>query len=380
VAGLATWLAKPLNWHPIGFQENILTLSGGALVFKTGQGAYEDIRKNGFSAERIGTIVGASGGAKWLVLSQLDRVILKRVVPAIPGPVHLLGSSIGAWRFSCYAQDDPVAAVERFERAYVEQRYSTQPDEKEISDSGRMTLETILGENGVDDIMNHPKLRTHMMTVKSRLITSSDNRVLLAAGLIAAIGANLLHRRFLGAFFSRGLFSDPRDKPPFYDVSGFPIHHIRLINENFRDAIIASGSIPMVMQGVRDIHGAPPGTYRDGGVIDYHFDMPTVDEDRISLFPHFFDWLKPGWFDRKLAWRKVNPKHMDRTLLICPSPEFIARLPDGKVPDRTDFVRMSENRRIRLWWEVVKACEELAEELNDVLDKDQLATRLESLC
>ena len=196
----------------------------------------------------------------------------------------------------------------------------------------------------------------------------------------AAIGANLLHRRFLGAFFSRGLFSDPRDKPPFYDVSGFPIHHIRLTSKNFRDAIIASGSIPMVMQGVRDIHGAPPGTYRDGGVIDYHFDIPTVDEDRISLFPHFFDWLKPGWFDRKLAWRKVNPKHMDRTLLICPSPEFIARLPDGKVPDRTDFVRMPENRRIRLWWEVVKACEELAEELNDVLDKDQLATRLESLC
>ena len=57
--------------------------------------------KNGFAAEQIGTIAGASGGAKWLVLSQLDRVIIDRIVPDLVGPVHLLGSSIGAWRFTC---------------------------------------------------------------------------------------------------------------------------------------------------------------------------------------------------------------------------------------------------------------------------------------
>jgi hypothetical protein len=353
--------------------------SGNSLIFKAGTGAFKDVRKHGFSAEQIGTIVGASGGAKWLVLSQLDRVILNRIVPKIPGPLHLLGSSIGAWRFACYGQNDPVAAIGRFERSYVEQRYSKNPDEKEISDAGRTTLDLILGETGAVDVINHPKLRTHMMTVKSRLVTSSDNRYLLGAGLVGAITANLAHRRLLGAFFSRGLFSDPRDRPPFYDVTGFPIHRIALTADNLRDAIIASGSIPMVMQGVRNIAGAPAGTYRDGGVIDYHLDMPTADPDRLSFFPHFFDWLKPGWFDRQLAWRKVDPKHMDRTVLVCPSPEFIARLPDGKVPDRTDFVRMPEERRIRLWWEVVKACEQLAEELNDVLDKDQLATRLEPL-
>jgi len=357
----------------------ILTVSGRALVFKAGQGAFEDIRKHGFSAEQIGTIVGASGGAKWLVLSQLDRVILERIVPAIPGPLHLLGSSIGAWRFSCYAQDDPVAAISRFEQVYVEQRYSEKPDEQEISESGRTTLDLILGDTGAEDIVNHPQFRTHIMAVKSRLITASDNRYLLGTGLIGAITANLLHRRMLGAFFSRALFTDPRDKPPFYDVTGFPIHRIELTQDNLRDAIIASGSIPMVMQGVRDIKGAPPGTYRDGGIIDYHLDMPTADNDRISLFLHFFDWLKPGWFDRQLPWRNVNPRNLDRTVLICPSPEFIAGLPDGKVPDRTDFVRMPEERRIHLWREVIKACEQLAEEFNDVLDHNQLPTRLQPL-
>jgi hypothetical protein len=324
-------------------------------------------------------MVGASGGAKWLVLSQLDRVILERVVPRIPDPLHLLGSSIGAWRFACYAQNDPVAAIARFESAYVGQRYSEKPDASEISEVGRATLELILGETGVEEIMTHPKMRTHIMTVRSRHITSFDNRPLLAAGLMTAMAANAILRRLLGGFFSRGLFYDPRDRPPFFDVGGFPIDQTPLSANNLMDVVIASGSIPMVLEGVRDIEGAPRGTYRDGGVIDYHLDMETAADDRISLFPHFFDWLKPGWFDRQLSWRKVNPKHFERTVLICPSPEFIARLPDGKVPDRTDFVRMSTERRIRLWQYVVNACKELADELNDVLDKGQLAARLQPL-
>ena len=356
-----------------------MSAAGDALVFKGGKSAYKEIRDQGFSAERIGTLVGASGGAKWLVLSQLDRVILERVVPKIPGPLHLLGSSIGAWRFACYAQNDPVAAITRFERAYVEQRYTEKPDAKEISDVGRATLDLILGDSGVGQIIEHPAMRTHIMTVRSRHITSSDIRPLLATGLMTAMAANLVHRRLLGGFFSRGLFFDPRDRPPFYDVAGFPIHRIPLSAKNLRDVVIASGSIPMVLEGVRDIDGAPKGTYRDGGVIDYHLDMPTAAEDRISLFPHFFDWLKPGWFDRQLAWRNVNKKNLERSVLICPSPEFIARLPDGKVPDRTDFVRMPAERRIRLWREVVAACKELADELNDVLDHDQLAARLQPL-
>lgn len=351
----------------------------GALVFKAGPGALEDIRKHGFAEERIGTIVGASGGAKWLVLSQLDRVLLERVVPRISAPVHLLGSSIGAWRFACYAQKDPVAAIRRFEKAYVEQRYSEKPDVHEITERGRETLDLILGEGGAAEIVSHPVFRTHIMTVRSRHIMATDQRAVLGAGLMMAMTANLVHRRALGAFFARALFYDPRDLPPFFGIRDFPIHHVPLVEANLRDAVTASGSIPMVLAGVRNIHGAPRGTYRDGGVIDYHLDIPTVGDDRIALFPHFFDWLKPGWFDRQLSWRRLNPASTNRTVVICPSPEFIAALPDGKVPDRTDFVRMPEDRRIRIWGEVVDACGELAEELNDVLDKGQLPAKLQPL-
>ena len=104
------------------------------LVFKAGPGAFDTVRRHGFAIDRIGTIAGASGGAKWLVLSQLDRVILETVVPRLEGPVHLIGTSIGAWRFACYAQPDPVAAIERFEDAYIHQFYSDAPDIHEIKD------------------------------------------------------------------------------------------------------------------------------------------------------------------------------------------------------------------------------------------------------
>jgi len=97
------------------------------------------------------------------------------------------------------------------------------------------------------------------------------------------------------------------------------------------------------------------------------------------LFPHFFDRLIPGWFDKRLPWRKPDPKHVDRTILICPSAEFVSRLPNAKIPDRTDFVNMTEEHRMRSWREAVSACKELADDLADVLDNGKLAARLQPL-
>lgn len=353
--------------------------ASGPLLFRAGKGAFEDIKARGFSAERIGTIAGASGGAKWLVLSQLDRVIIERILPALTGPVHLIGSSIGAWRFACYAQTSPMEALERFEEAYLEQSYSARPTAMEVSTRSREILRHVLGRQGADEIVAHPYMRSHVLTVRSRFLTSSEYRPFLACGLVAAAVANAVSRRTLGAFFSRGLFYDPRDLPPFYNAPGFPLERIELSRENLTEAIIASGSIPMVLSGVRDIPGAPPGIYRDGGVIDYHLDLPLGEPDRLTLFPHFFGKLVPGWFDKSLRWRRHNPLHTERTVLICPSPAFIARLPGGKVPDRTDFVRMPPTERVDTWRRVVDACRELADDLAQVLEHDRLPARLEPL-
>lgn len=365
--------------RPIAEVGKIAFEKNSRLRFLAGPGAWEDIRRRGFSEERIGTIAGASGGAKWLVLSQLDRAIIERVLPKLGGPVHLVGSSIGAWRLACYAQAEPLAALARFEEAYLEQSYSDRPTAAEITGKTREILTRMLGDSGESDIVAHPSLRLHVLTVKSGLLTSSERRLALTAGLAAAAVANAINRRSLGAFFSRGLFYDSRDLPPFYNAPGFPLERIALTEANVADAIVASGAIPLLLTGVRDIDGAPPGVYRDGGVIDYHLDLPLADPDRLTLFPHFFGKLVPGWFDKRFRWRRHDPMHTDRTLLVCPSPEFVTSLPGGRIPDRSDFLRLPTAARIKAWRRVVDACRVLADDFCEVLERDALPARLERL-
>jgi len=350
-----------------------------SLSFKAGSGALKSIRTHGFDISSIGTIAGASGGAKWLVLSQLDRAILKNVVPKMQGPVHLIGSSIGSWRFACYAQRDPVAAIERFERAYLEQTYSEKPDIHEITARSREILELVIGETGVREILDNPLFRTHVMAVRSRHITASENRVVLAACLLTAALLNAVSRKTLGLFFERALFFDQRDTPPFFELSGFPLQRVRLADNNLHDAIIATGSIPLVLSGVQDIAGARRGVYRDGGVIDYHLDLPHSSNERMTLFPHFYGRIVPGWFDKKLKWRRPSPGNVDRTILVSPSDEFVSRLPNAKIPDRSDFLNYSSDERVKAWRQCVAACQALADEFNEVIEKDQLAARLQPL-
>ncbi len=350
-----------------------------SLTFKAGAGALESIRKHGLDLASIGTIAGASGGAKWLVLSQLDRAILSTVVPKLAGPVHLIGSSIGSWRFSCYAQNDPLAAVERFEEAYLYQTYSEKPDIHEITAKSREILDLVLGENGADEILANPLFRMHVMAVRSRHIMASENRTALAAALITTALLNAVSRTTLGWSFERALFYDQRDLPPFFGVTGFPLQQIEMTRANLRDAVVATGSIPLVLSGVRDIAGAVPGVYRDGGIIDYHLDLPHSADERFTLFPHFYDRIVPGWFDKRLKWRRPQAGNVDRTILVSPSAEFVAKLPNGKIPDRTDFVNYEPAERVRIWEQCVDACRAMADEFNEVLERDQLAARLEPL-
>ena len=350
-----------------------------SLTFKAGAGALKTVKSHGFDISSIGTIAGASGGAKWLVLSQLDKAILTNLVPKLQGPVHLLGTSIGSWRFACYAQNDPVAAIDRFETAYIEQTFSAAPDIHEITATSREIMGLILGENGATEILNHPVFRTHVMTVRSRHILASEKRWLLGLGLVAAASLNVISRRSLGLFFERALFYDARDLPPFFNATGFPLQQVPISQKNLADAIVATGSIPLVLSGVENIDGAAPGVYRDGGVIDYHHDLPHSEKERLTLYPHFYERIVPGWFDKNLGWRRPHHEHVDRTILISPSASFVARLPNGKIPDRTDFVNYTQTERVKAWRECTNACQQLADEFNEVLEKDQLAARLEAL-
>ena len=354
-------------------------LPSNNLVFQAGPAALARVRSDGFDPTVIGTLAGASGGAKWLVLSQLDRVIVSELLPRLAGPVHLLGTSIGAWRFACYAQADPLAAIERFEEAYIEQAYSPEPDRAEITATSREILSTVLEGGAVEALLTHPVLRTNVLAVRARHVAAAERTLPLALGLAEAASVNALGRRALGLFFERALFYDRRDRPPFLDLKGFPLQRIGLTRDNVAPAILATGSIPLVLDGVRDIPGARPGVYRDGGVLDYHLDLPLATPGRLVFYPHFYGHLVPGWFDKGLAWRRPQPAHVDDMLLVSPAPDFVARLPGGKIPDRHDFKRYAPAERIRIWRRVVSECRALADELQEVLDADRLPARLETI-
>jgi len=179
------------------------------------------------------------------------------------------------------------------------------------------------------------------------------------------VWANAVSRRFLKYFFRQTLFSDGRTCPPFKHMSRSRVSHANLTGDNLKAALLASGSIPYVMQGIRNIPGAPTGTYRDGGAVDYHLDVPYGLKGRgIVLFPHYTDRIIPGWLDKKLPWRKPSPANMADVVLVAPGPEFVARLPLGKISDRNDFYRFAGDDRGRFdyWQKVADAGRVLAED------------------
>ncbi len=349
-----------------------------ALKLRAGPAALAQIRRDGMVPETFSVMAGASGGPKWLVLSQLDRVLAPWILANRESPLFLLGSSIGAWRFACVAQADPVDAIVRFEEAYIGQRYDRRPSAQEVTARSREILEVVLGEHGASDILTSPLARLNVMTARSRRVTASDARPALLAGLAISALANAANRRLLGWFYVRSLFSDPRDEPPFAAMSGLPLERAALTERNLGKAILATGSIPLVLEGVRDIDGAARGTYRDGGIIDYHFDVELSGGRGLVCYPHFYGHIVPGWFDKALKNRRGRAS-LERTVLIHPSPEFVAGLPNGKIPDRKDFETMGNDDRIRCWRRVVAECERLAETFEEWRVRGQLVARVEPL-
>jgi hypothetical protein len=132
-------------------------------------------------------------------------------------------------------------------------------------------------------------------------------------------------------------------------------------------ALHASGAIPFVLTGERDIAGAPAGQYWDGGIIDYHFDLGQYRGEGLILYPHFSASIIPGWFDKFLPWRQAGPHEADKLVLLCPSEAFTRDLPLGKIPDRSDFQKLPEEERIRYWEECVARSAALAEDFAALL-------------
>lgn len=326
------------------------------LAFKAGPGALRQIEKHGVTPNTLHAIAGAAGGPKWLVLAGIDKWLFGEWLTDRSAPLPAIGSSIGSWRFAAASQPDAVSAIARLEQLYVEQAFSEKPDRTEITAMGQSILASVLGDAGADYILSHPWLRLHIITAHCQHLTASDHRLALTAGFSRASLSNLLSRERLGKHLHRHVFADPRNPLPASTFAGFNHQTLALTSKNTKSALLASGSIPYVLNAITIDDN--PG-YRDGGLIDYHIDLP-ITEDGLVFMPHFSRRFVSGWLDKTLPWRK--PRFLDNYLVIHPTDEWIASLPDKKIPDRSDFKRYRHDydQRVRVWREVAERSQELA--------------------
>ena len=66
---------------------------------------------------------------------------------------------------------------------------------------------------------------------------------------------------------------------------------------------------------------------------------------------------------------------LDRMVLLSPNPEWVASLPNAKLPDRTDFTRYGQDlkARVAVWQQCVSAAQQLADEWGEWLAKPDMS-------
>ncbi len=352
------------------------------LSFWAGKKAYSKIKDAGIRPEDVKIVAGAAGGPKWLILSRLDRALFADWLKPRETPLFLIGSSIAAWRFAAVSQKEPAAALKRFESAYLAQSYDINPPPAAISRELDKILRRLMDKSGAEEILFHPSFRLNIMAVRCKGLTNTDKKPHLMSGLLAAALGNAVRRKNLGLFFERTLFYDPRDLPPYFDMPGFPINRVPLTSQNIEPALRASGSIPLLMTGVTDIPDAPAGMYRDGGIIDYHMNIPFMnEEDGIVLFPHYAEQIVPGWLDKKVPWRKPDLGYMDHVLMAAPTAAVMDQLPDCRIPDRKDFDDYAgqDEARLAKWRKAIELSRKMADEFMDVVETGKIRDRIKPM-
>ena len=372
-----------------------------ALQIYAGPKARQHIAEHGLQPSDVGVVPGAAGGPKGLILGPLDRFIFGDWLAQSDHPVHLVGASIGAWRMATACLNNPAAAFERLERDYIAQHYELQPGQKRptadfVSEKFGESLASFYGGR-VAEVLTHPRYKLHIVTSRGRHLLGREHKLATPLGYLGAFLTNGLNRKAMGAWLERVVFSTADAALPFA-TSDYKTRQVALSEANFNPALQASCSIPFVLRSVRDIPGAPPGAYWDGGITDYHlhlnynasdlianqaiksrasgtFDTETaLNSSNIVLYPHFQKAVVPGWLDKGLKWRHKSTHFLDHMVLLAPNPEWVQTLPNGKLPDRTDFTRygMDLPGRVRAWTAAVRASQQLADEFQAWMDKPDI--------
>ncbi len=366
-----------------------------ALCIKLGARARAQIGRHGLKQTDITCIPAAAGGPKGLALIPLDQWLFGEWFRAgahnvasnaanntannAPHEPTLIGASIGAWRMAAAAQQHPVVALAELSRTYIEdQVYQARPPPAEVSALIRLLAQSAFRQDGWQPRAS-ARLRVLTARAAGALHGDASRTAFAKAALDNAAGRTRLARHLRRVVFSAGAASpvDALLQGAGGGFDAFGAEPAALTADNAEQALLASGSIPLLCEPVKQIDGlsaaqaatgAQGAWYWDGGLIDYHLFYPYAQLDGLVLYPHFVDHIVPGWLDKFLPWRKEgcgsarSNAWLSNVILISPSREFLRTLPNGKLPDRNDFHRygLDHARRIKDWKRAAAECQRFA--------------------
>ncbi|NVK39300.1 MAG: patatin-like phospholipase family protein [Gammaproteobacteria bacterium] len=338
-----------------------------------GAKALTHIQEHGLQPSDIRLMVGASGGPKWLMLSRLDQYLAEHFLPKAEQSISLVGSSIGSWRMACHAQQDPLATFKEFEAIYTHQRYESLSP-REITQFVDKVLAALFNDERAEHIVNNPKRKLHVVAVRNRLLMNGRHNISQIMGLLVAATGNVFSSKVVEALYPRVLISQGASHDPYHqrpEVIELGVH-------NLKEALVASGAIPMALEPTK-VTGGKDRWHWDGGMVDYHFAGPFNVEEGLVFYPHFFPKIVPGWFDKGIPWRKAKAKNYDNVVVVAPSKEFIAKLPYGKIPDRKDFTKLNDVDRENYWQTVLQATDALVDDFHNKLSKDGASSAVKTI-
>src|SRR6201989_847894 len=342
-----------------------------ALQVYAGPVALKRLRERGLQPDDVRAIPAAAGGPKGLILNPLDRFVWGQWLPGSDQVGHLLGASIGAWRMASACLPDADAALKDLADDYIAQRYEHEPGKAPRPSHVSELFEAKLVERfggREHEVLSHPRFRLHVFTSRGVRALARDGRVRTPLGYLGAFASNAVSRRAMGGFLERVIFSAPRDRLPV-PTHDYRTQHVALTDANLERSILASCTIPFWLEAVAAIPGAPPGPHWDGGITDYHRHLDYAalagdDGTGLVLYPHFQKTLVPGWLDKALRHRHRASARLANVVLLSPSPEWVATLPGGKIPDRSDFKAFGDDHDARedVWRRATEESVRLAEE------------------
>ncbi len=344
------------------------------LEYKAGPAILDMIRDEGLKPEKVRVFSGPAGGPKWFVSVGFDRALMKSHLLGRGGSrVLLVGASAGAWRCLAMACRDPLSAYENLRIAYSRNIFTAQDTPLTVAAALQKNVTDFVEDLDIPFILEHPVYDLAVHTVRSKGPAASGNRAMQGSALLAAALMNAVSPAGMKVFFERVVFFCAREDPSFLD--SFNGSAVRLSRENLRMAALATGSLPYVVSGVQDIPGAPPGVYRDGGLVDYQLNQDyDPPQGTMALFFHYQDRIVPGWFDKILKWRRPPEGSLRQVLQVYPGADFVKMLPDSRLPDRNDFSIFVNDplERIRRWDEVSRLSEILGEEFLEAVESNRI--------